>query len=287
MSNTITNEEINSVKANMEHIYGQPDPRAYFRELQKVDYQIPDRAKPVFQALIDRLESRKGGPVRALDIGCSYGVNAALLKHDLDMADLYARWTDPILDKASPKQVIDSDRRFFEALPVANRAAMVGLDPSEPAISYAEDTGLLEHGLALNLEDDALPDAAADALAPVDLVMSTGCVGYVTEASFDRLMPAVTRGRSPWLANFVLRMFPFDPIEQSLESRGYVTEKLDGESFVQRVFMSEGEQAGVIDALEAQDIDPAGKEAEGTLIAEFYLSRPEAEADLPLAKLLS
>jgi hypothetical protein len=27
-----------------------------------------------------------------LDLGCSYGVNAALLKHDLSMRELYERW---------------------------------------------------------------------------------------------------------------------------------------------------------------------------------------------------
>ena len=36
MSGNAAFEEINEAKANMDHIYDQPDPRAYFRELRKL-----------------------------------------------------------------------------------------------------------------------------------------------------------------------------------------------------------------------------------------------------------
>ncbi len=45
-------EEINKAKANMDHIYDRPDPRAYFRELEKVGYAIPDAANPIFRRLV-------------------------------------------------------------------------------------------------------------------------------------------------------------------------------------------------------------------------------------------
>ena len=45
-------EEINEAKANLDRIYNQPDPRAYFRELNKLGYAIPGAAKPIFQKLI-------------------------------------------------------------------------------------------------------------------------------------------------------------------------------------------------------------------------------------------
>ncbi|MCE2510824.1 MAG: class I SAM-dependent methyltransferase, partial [Alphaproteobacteria bacterium] len=57
--------------------------------------------------------------------------------------------------------------------------------------------------------------------------------------------------------------------------------------FSQRKFASQKERSQVLEQLEDQEIDPNGLESEGTLIAEFYLSRPEAEArDLPLHQLL-
>jgi len=287
MPHTLSNQAINRAKANMDHIYAEPDPRAYFRELDTVDYAIPDHAKPIFQALIGHLAAARGAPVRALDLGCSYGINAAILKHDLSMADLYARYADPGLDDAAPEQVIAADRVYFNSLPETTAAEMIGLDPAVPAIAYAERVGLIGQGLAVNLEEEPLSEEAAEAVAPVDLVMSTGCVGYVGATSFARLLPAMATEGAPWLANFVLRMFPFEPISGMLADHGYVTEKLDGVRFAQRRFTSADEQADVIEKLEAQGIATEGVETEGDLIAEFYLSRPQAEAERPIRALLA
>ena len=88
MSGDTASDDINGAKANMDHIYDLPDPRAYFRELRKLGYAIPDAAKPVVQKLISRLRHQRNDMVHVLDLGCSYGVNAALLKHDLSMPDL-------------------------------------------------------------------------------------------------------------------------------------------------------------------------------------------------------
>lgn len=280
--------EINESKASMDHIYDQPDPRAYFRELQKLDYAIPGNAQPVFRDIISRLRETRDGPVRVLDIGCSYGVNAALLKHGLSLDELYDHWVDDGIAAATPDELIAQDRHFFKQMNGADNLEVIGLDTAEHAVEFAEKVGLLDEGLAVNLEEESLPAPAREELAPVDLVVSTGCVGYVSETTFERLLPAVTRGRSAWLANFVLRMFPFDPIEKALARWGYVTEKLVGQTFIQREFASAEEQAHVLEQLSARGIDAAGAEAEGHLVAEFYLSRPAGEAAaLPLAKLLA
>jgi len=92
MSGDTASDDANEAKANMDHIYDQPDPRAYFRELRKLSYAIPGVAKPIFQKLISRLRRQRNDTVHVLDLGCSYGVNAALLKHDLSMPDLYDHW---------------------------------------------------------------------------------------------------------------------------------------------------------------------------------------------------
>ena len=272
-------EQINEAKAEMGHIYNQPDPRAYFRELKELGYSIPDQAKPIFQKLIGHLRRRRNDTVHVLDLGCSYGVNAALLKHDLAMPDLYAHWGQDQMQSATPEEVTQIDQRYFGALDEPEDIEVTGLDLAENAVEFAEDIGLLDEGLAVNLETDPLPKPIEEELASVDLVTSTGCVGYVTEKSFDRLLPAVMQGQPPWVANFVLRMFPFDAIEQTLREHGYVTEKLENHTFVQRRFASEEEQEQVLDHLRDQGIDPTGKETEGYLLAEFYLSRPAAEGN--------
>ena len=78
----------------------------------------------------------------------------------------------------------------------------------------------------------------------------------MTEKSFARLLPTLTQGRPPWIANFVLRLFPFDAIEATLNDWGYVTEKLEGQTFVQRRFASADEQEQVLEQLGDQGIGP-------------------------------
>jgi len=281
-------DKINEAKANMDHIYDQADPRAYFRELRSVGYAIPGAAKPIFRKLISRLQNRANDTVRVLDIGCSYGVNAALLKHDLSISDLYEHWGDERLADATPEEFVENDRRYFANLDEGEDIEVIGLDVAENAVAFAEDAGLLDESLTVDLETEPLPEAAKAELAPVDLVTSTGCVGYVTEKSFKRLLPAITRGQRPWFANFVLRMFPFDAIEETLKERGYVTEKLAGRTFVQREFASAAEQEQVLEQLREIGIDPTGKETEGYLLAEFYLSRPiEDVAEFPIDRLVA
>ena len=281
-------EGINEAKANWDHIYDQPDPRAYFRKLKKHRYAIPGAAKPIFQKLISSLQQGRDDTISVLDLGCSYGVNAALLKHDLSMSELYHHWGREELADASSEDVVDLDRRYFANLDDPEDIEVIGLDQSESAVDYAKEVGLLDAGFAVNLEKGPLPMSAKQELAPVDLVVSTGCVGYVTEETFNRLLPAVTPDRLPWLANFVLRMFPFDAIEEALDEWGYVTEKLEDRTFVQRRFESTNEQERVVEQLHEQDVDPVGKETAGHFHAEFYLSRPKQEvARTPIERLLT
>lgn len=287
MSTNATFDNINEAKVEMGHIYDQEDPIAYFRELNKLGYVIPSRAQPIFQKLISQLQTADDPTVNVLDIGCSYGVNAALLKYDLSMPELYDHWGQAGAN-AAPDDIATYNRSFLDTLTKNDDLSVVGLDVAECALAFAEKVGLLDEAYAVNLETEKLPEAAKEHLAPIDLVISTGCVGYVTEQSFERLMPSITQGHSAWMANFVLRMFSFDAIDKSLQEWGYVTEKLEGETFLQRNFATDQEQEQIIDQLRMRGIDPTGQEAEGQLVAEFYLSRPAADAaEFPIESLLA
>lgn len=280
-------EDINEAKANLDHIYNESDPRAYFRELKKLNYAIPEVAKPIFQELIGTLQQRRDNTLQVLDLGCSYGINAALLKHDLSMDELYDHWGQKDFSNVTSDAVIARDQRYFADLDAPQDIGVVGLDVAEKALSYGEEVGLLDESFAVNLETESLSAPATDELATVDLVTSTGCVGYVTEKSFHRMLPAMGSGQMPWFANFVCRMFPFDAIEASLDGWGYVTEKLENQTFLQRRFASAHEQEQVIKHLRVQGVDSAGLEGEGDLLAEFYLSRPKADAAaVPIEQLL-
>lgn len=278
-------DTLNAAKANFDAIYEMPDPREYVRVLCGLDYVIPDLAKGTFRAAAHALEQYRGRPVKVLDLGCSYGINAALLRYPLDIdlvAQRYGAMTDCALSTA---ELIELDRHYFRAWPT-RPMTLVGLDRSRPAITYATAVGLLDAGLTCDLEKAPPSAQARQMLQGVDLVISTGCVGYVGERTFHHILSAI-EGPPPWVLSFVLRMFSFDAIASRLAIHGLVTEKLEGVTFIQRRFHSASECREVLDALAARGIATDGKESEGLYHAELYVSRPaDAVADMPLDRVV-
>lgn len=276
----------NEGKQDFGAIYNRPEPAPYFEALGKLDYAIPGAAKPLFQQVIGaRREHHEGDGVTMLDLGCSYGINAALLKYDLDMDRLYDWYGER--EAADARGAVILDRRFFAAQDRQDELAVVGIDPAEHAVEYAVETGLLDAGIPANLEAEPLPAQDLEKVREVDLITATGAIGYVTERTFQRLLPALDGTRAPWIATFVLRMFPYDAIAHTLGEHGYTTEKLEGAYFPQRRFADAEEAAHVRTRLEEIDIDPEPEMRERGYFAEFYLSRPFHEArQQPLADLL-
>ena len=260
-------------KALLDHLYTEPDPRTYFGSLRALDYRIPGVAKPHFAVLIETLRAARTG-ITVLDIGCSYGINALLLRCDTTMDQLYERYADP-----APRDVlVERDRSIVATRNRWPDTRFLGLDVSEPALRYAREAGLLEVALDADLESDDPTPAQALALSKTDLAISTGCIGYVTERTLDRVVR--TADRPPWMAHFVLRMYPYAPIAQRLSELGYDT-TLVGRPHRQRRFASAEEQAQVLDNLSGLGIDPTGLEADGWLYAELFISRPRGAAGAP------
>lgn len=278
---------INGVKANFDEIYTQADPREFFRVLYGLDYVIPDLAKGIFRNTIAALEEMRGRQITVLDLGCSYGVNSALIRHPLDIDRLAQRYRDLDHANLTTRELIELDRHYFLSWPRKDDVRIIGLDSSQEAIDYAKAVGLIDDGIAANLETDALSASARKMLRNVDFIISTGCVGYVTERTFAQILDAID-GPPPWVASFVLRMFPYHAIASLLEANGIETEALEGVTFVQRRLHSAGEYENVLRALERRGIDPSTKEREGLLHAELFLSRPAPDQEeLPLQKIVS
>ncbi len=280
--------KINQSKMDFSDLYTSKDPRNYFKYLGQLDYIIPHLAQPVFAQLIRARQELQDEPVTVLDLGCSYAINGALMKYALDYEALRQRYTAPSLQTLSSEQVLELDRHFYRAWPRNDGVRVIGLDISENAIRYGEKCGLLDRGLAIDLENRELaPDEAVD-LADVDIIVSTGCVGYVTAKTFERVLKASRRGRTPWVASFVLRMFPFDEIERTLDSYGLETELYEGATFVQRRFANRDEMEATVRAVEARGLDSEGRETDGLYHANLFVSRPPEEIErCPLQKLVS
>jgi len=279
---------LNLSKANFDAIYKYPDPREYFRVLCGLDYIIPDLAKNIFRSLISACVRERGSRVTVLDLGCSYGINAALIRYPLDLHRLAQRYTSPEMHVLPVPRLAELDWHYFRSWPEQVDASFVGVDTSEEAVTYAINAGLLDAAVTSNLEIGSLTDRESAALRDIDIIISTGCVGYVGERTFQRILQAQPSGKAPWVVSFVLRMFSYDTIASELRRFGLVTEKLEGVTFVQRRFHSEDEFKSTLAALKDREIDPRGKEADGLFHAELFVSRPKEVVErVPLNTVVS
>jgi hypothetical protein len=280
--------DVNAIKADFRDIYQRKDPRAYYTVLGGLDYVIPEVARPIFLQLAEQCIAERGRPIIILDLGCSYGVNAALMRHSVTLKHLRERYLSPEMQAMRADRVAEFDARYFSGWPAREDMRFAGLDVSSEAISYGRRTGLLDAGLAIDLETQELNQAATELIACADMIISTGCVGYVTARTFAKIMGAFENQPKPWIASFVLRVFDYGEIADTLSRHALITEKFPGATFVQRRFHDPSEFEQTMNALAALGVDPAGKESEGLLHAELFVSRPEEiAAATPLTEIIS
>lgn len=284
-----------SGKASFDLIYDLDDPREYFNTLGRLDYRIPQHGQRLFSALI---EARRGGNgngawearLSLVDVCCSYGINAALLKYETTLDDLYARYGSEELAELSSEKLADADAAFYGESRRKTPLKVVGLDVARNAVSYGLRSGLLDAGFAENLEEAEPTGALRRAVSGADLLTVTGGVGYVSERTFERLLDCVTErpgSQAPWVAAFALRWVSYEGISEALSRYGLVTEKLANRTFAQRRFLDDAEREYVLEELTGMGVDPTGKEDTGWYHADFYLSRPAEEAKVPVETLLA
>jgi SAM-dependent methyltransferase len=274
-----------SSKANFDSVYDRADPRAYYRELRELDYEVPHHGQQVFRRVLDRLAIRDATVV---DLCCSYGINAALLKHDLELSDLYERYCGEETSRLTRDELVAADRVFYAERRRSDSPAVIGIDVAARAVAYAVDVRLLDHGAAEDLERRDPSPELARAVADVDLITVTGGIGYITERTLERVIDRSDPSRPPWVAALCLRTISYAPIAAALARRGLVTEELEGRTFPQRRFADAAERDYALRSLEARGLDPQGKEGAGAYHAAVYLSRPAGDvSEQPIETVLA
>lgn len=252
---------------SFDEVYGLPDPRGYFAQLGPYEYQAPHHAQRVFRELAAELPP---GERVMLDICCSYGINAALVNHDVTLDELYQRYTSPKAAELSTAELIEWDREFYASRRLPEAVGSIGVDVSRPAVSYALAVGLLDEGHCENLESAEPGDELRRAAAGAGLITVTGGAAFLTERTFGRLLSAV--GHPLPVAAFVLRTCDFTGVVACLESYGLTVER-SAETYPQRRFTDEGEQRHAVEAVIALGEDPAGKESAGWFHTRLHLGR--------------
>jgi hypothetical protein len=270
-------DPILSGKTNFDDIYDRPDPGDYYRTLGPLDYQIPHHAQRIFRTLLAARRADGHAP-NVVDLCCSYGINAALLRHDLTLADLYTYYRAPDRDPAA-------DVAFFDAHRLPDAPHVTGLDVAAHAVGYAVRTRLLDAGYAENLEGGPPTPALHAAFADACLITVTGGVGYITEKTFHQIVAGMPA--PPWIGALVLRAIDYQPIADTLATHGLVTELLESRTFPQRRFADETESRSTVDALTRAGVSTSGKESTGFYHANLFVSRPAADVRRrPLEQLL-
>lgn len=272
-----------AAKVDFSTIYDRPDPRAYYRTLGALDYEIPAHGAAVFNRLLEEMGGRDGRTV--LDVCCSYGVNPALLNHDVDFADLTEHYgeVDTTLDAST---LSDIDRRWFAERRRPDPVTAIGLDVAANAVRYASEIGLLHEGVVADLESGPCDEGTLRTIAQADLVTVTGGIGYIGERTFKTIVQA-SGDDPPWVAAFNLRWVDFGPIAEALEDLDLVVEHLDGYCVPQRRFADDIERKAVLAALERGGRDATRERREDAHLAELFVARPpEAVRDAPIADVL-
>lgn len=261
-------------KTRFDDIYNQPDPRAYFRTLAPLRYEIPQQAQDVFRRTLAQRSAVRGThrPVTVLDLCCSYGINAALLNHDLTLADLYAHYTSAETGALTRGELVETDKEFYASRRRTDAVPVIGLDTADNATRYALEVGLLDEAYAENLERHPPSDGLRDAVGRVGLITVTGGIGYITHRTFGALLDAT---RIPvWVSAFVLRTVPFQEILATLDAHGLATATDPERTYPQRLFTDLAEQSSAVDQVLAAGDDPTGLETEGRYYTRLHQSRP-------------
>ncbi len=272
-------------KADFGEIYSQPDPRDYFNTLSSFDYTIPQEGARVFNRLLEVYGPRVDYQPTILDVCCSYGIVSTLIKTDLTIEEVGRHYCAAETASLTSEQLRETDSALLEVHARPSSPRVIGLDISPQAVEYAVVIGSLDAGFVENLEEHDPSPELVEALGSVDLITSTGGVGYVTDKTFTRLVRA-TRP-STHVAVFCLRTYDYAPIAAALAERGLVTEQAT-QTFRQRRFVDADEQAWAVSRVRELGFDPEGVESDGYYHANFFLSRPQTQVDeLPLAQLLA
>lgn len=261
------------VKKDFTNIYTQKTPFAYLKEMKRLSYRIPDHTKPLYLSLAKQLFEKQNRPVNIIDIGSSYGINSALLKYDLKMSDLDDFFlTDP---HPTNQQTQEFFGEFFE-----NKTMnFYQIDISKPALQFSEDAGLCKKGFDVNLETcniELLKD-----LPRFDLVIATGCIGYIGYKAFVTLFELINNRKddftntAPMFAFSALRIFDMKNIKRTFEYYGYSLVKTDLEPICQRQFSNADEKSQTLSLLHGMGIDTKQYEEKGNFYADFYVASPK------------
>jgi len=264
------------VKKDFTDIYTQDSPYEYLKEMDRLEYTIPDSTKSLYVPLIEKLEEALSRPINVLDLGSSYGINSSLMKYNLTMLEL----NNFFLTGSEPTK--KETKQFYEKCNSNGNMNFYQIDISKEALKFSEEMNLCERGMNVDLESEKLN--LLESLPKMDIVIATGCIGYIGYKAFSNLLKVIKNRQSnsieseteyiaPIFAFSVLRMFDMDDIEEVFEIYDYSIVKSDIKPIRQRNFSDPKEKAQTVSLLHDMGINTEKHEDGGNFYADFYIAK--------------
>ena len=214
-------------KDDFDRVYDLEDPSPYFTALRPSDYRMPEVLAGVLKAIHRPVCAARGtGDVlRVLDFACGYGAIGALLRHDVTMAEIYARYRERNWLPVDARRYWEADASFFAARREASVTFKIGgIDIAGVALEYATAQGFLDRTFHENLVDHAASEELTRFLHGVDLVVESGSVGDLLPVAFERILGACGGTSRPWFLYCPRPDVDWAPLNALWVERGYRTE---------------------------------------------------------------
>ena len=275
--------------AHFERVYDLDDPSPYFATLRRADYRMPAALVAALKAIHDPLCAARGagGALQVLDFACGYGAIGALLRHDISMADLYARYGERKWQPADARRYWAEDIAFFAARRAETAAFDIGgIDIAGNALAYAAALGFVDRAFPENLVDDAPSDGLARFLRGAHLVVESGALGVLLPAAFARVLDFASSESPPWFLYCPRPDVNWSALEKLWADRGYRTESFLPAPVRYRKPLEAQERADMLRRARGFGKPDEAIMRDGYFLVDMTLARPEADAgNPPIARL--
>ena len=271
-------------KDDFGRVYDLEDPSPYFTALRPSDYRMPEVLARAVKAVHRPVSAARGagGRLRVLDFACGYGAIGALLRHDVSMADIYARYGERQWRPADGRRYWSVDAAFFAARREAWADFEIGgTDIAGVALEYAAALGFLDRTLHENLVEDAPSEELKRFLHGVDLIVESGSLGDLLPGAFERILDVCGVAARPWFIYCPRPDVDWAPLTALWTERGYRTESLGAGPIRYRKALASEERADMLRVTRALGKPDEVVMRDGYLLVDMTLARPEADTGNP------
>ena len=218
---------------------------------------------------------------RVLDFACGYGVIGALLRHDIAMPEIYARYGERQWQPEDGRRYWERDAAYFGARRAEQAAFEIGgIDIAGNALDYASALGFVDRDFCEDLVEDAPSDGLRDFLRGVDLVVESGALGVMLPTAFARVLDGAGEAR-PWFLYSPRPDVDWSALSALWAARGYRAESVCSRPVRYRRPLDEQERADMLRRSRGFGKPDEAILRDGYFLVDMTLARPEADTGHP------